>query len=36
MRERRDVLDPGDFQAGVLELNDRLLATGAITLEESK
>ena len=29
MRKRGDVLDAGDFEAGVLELNDRLLATGA-------
>ena len=29
VRQRGDVLDAGDLQAGVLELDDRLLAAGA-------
>src|SRR6267142_1697477 len=35
VRERRDVLDAGDFQAGVLELDNRLLAAcaGAFDLD---
>src|SRR5688572_18102801 len=33
VRQRRDVLDAGDLQAGVLHLEDRLLAAGAGALD---
>src|SRR4051812_19283338 len=33
MRQRRDILDAADLQAGVLEVQHRLLAAGAWTLD---